>query len=157
MSRAYEALLRNQLARLNRWIAESESLTSRPTDEATLQSVEADLARWRETRERCKAVFNRTKLLNRFVSWTLVTFWISFALLCLLLGFLSNNETLFAILGLTCGVLVIVSGAGHLVAITVRDSVAHGRRPWRFSLRSLLVVMTILAIGLGVWFWAIRY
>jgi hypothetical protein len=156
MSRAYEASIRSHLDRLNRWIADSELLASRSEDEETLRNVEADLARWRESRNRYEGILLRTKWLNRFVSWTFALFWFSFALLCAMSGVLSDHESLLSIIIVVGVLLVIASGAMYLIAIVARDAVALGHRPWRFSVRSLLIVMTLVALLLGVWFYAVR-
>jgi hypothetical protein len=58
---------------------------------------------------------------------------------------------------LALDVLVVIgTGIMYLVAILVRDAVARGRRPWRFSLRSLLVTTTVIAVVLGMVVYALK-
>jgi|SRR3954454_6763097 hypothetical protein len=157
MWRAYEESIRSHLARLNRWITDSELLVSRSQDEETRRNVEADLARWCESRDRYEGILFRTKWLNRFVSWTSALFWSSFVLLCVMLGVISDHESLLSTVIIVVGMfLVIASGLAYPIAIVARDAAALGYRPWRFSLRSLLVVMTLVAFVLGAWFYAVR-
>jgi hypothetical protein len=157
MSRAYEESIRSHLARLDRWIIDSELFVSKSHDEVTRRNVEADLARWREARNRYKGILLRTKWLNRCVSWTSALFWFSFVSLCAIMGVLSDHESLLSTIIIVVGVfLVIASGLAYPIAIVARDAVALGRRPWRFSVRSMLILMTLVALLLGAWFYAVR-
>ena len=155
MSRAFEASLANQLSRFDRWIAESESLASRTTDEETLQNLAQDLARWRELRGQYALRLDRTKWLNRFAKWTLATFWISFSLL-FATALLRIERTFLLPLVAIDVLLLIACGATYVIAIIVRDAVARGRQPWRFSLRSLLVGTTVIAVLLALLTYAFR-
>jgi hypothetical protein len=42
------------------------------------------------------------------------------------------------------------------LAIAFRDAVAFRQNRWRFSLRTLLIVMTLIAVVFGLVVWAIR-
>lgn len=94
--------------------------------------------------------------MNRLVSYSLATFWISFAFLCGAVGILAKSETFFPILAAAGVLLVIVSGVTHLIAISVREAAAWGDHRWRFSVRSLLILTTVIALILGLWFYAVR-
>src|SRR4051812_44174996 len=63
MSRAYEALLVNSMQRLDRWIADTESLASISDDPITQQQIEFDLSRWQASRDRLATLLARTKWL----------------------------------------------------------------------------------------------
>jgi hypothetical protein len=52
--------------------------------------------------------------------------------------------------------LLVGSAIAYIAAIVVRDIVTHGRRAWSFSLRSMLVVTTMVAILLGMLGYALR-
>jgi len=149
MSRAYEAMLAERLARFERLIAESEALALRSSDEETLRQVAADVSRWRESQASCDHVLRRTKSINCVVRGALIGFSAGFVLLCfgavfqpegLLLGAL-----IFSTLLLLCGSAVV-----YISALLVRDIVAHGRRMWHFRLSSLFAVMTVIAVLLGL-------
>ena len=154
MSRAYEALLADRLVRLDRWIAESESRASRSGDAETLQDLEVDLARWRDERNQCERRLGRTKSLNQFARWALATLWISFAVLLAIAfvgaDFARVESPLLSLLVAVDVLLLIGFGATYVIAIVVRDVVAQGRQPWRFDLRSLLMITTVIAVQLAL-------
>ena len=154
MSRAHEAFLTERLARLDRLIAESEALASRSSDEETLVRISEDIARWREARDGCQCALRRTKSANRFVSWALVTFCTSFAVLCSL-AILQPGPILFGLLVASL-LLLFGSAIAYVAALLIRDFAAHGGRAWHFSLRSLLAVTTVVALLLGMLAYALR-
>jgi hypothetical protein len=158
MSQADDEALANRVARLNRWIAESESLASRTTDEETLQLINADLARWRKSLKQPTAKFRQpnrnSEWLEIILSWSLVTFWISFGLLCLLSPLFLRSEHIQAALAHFAVFFTLGAGAVYLVTHVIRVAIA---RRWRYNLRGILIVMTALALLLGLWFWAVRY
>lgn len=154
MSRAFESSLANQLARLDQWINESESLASRSEDEETLQRVEDDIARWQVLRDQCAQALTRTKWMNRLALWMQATFWISFVVL-LGITFVGiavvETEGVFLPLLVAVDLLVLVgTGVAYVMAIIIRDVVAQSHQPWRFSLRSLLVGTTVIAVLLAL-------
>jgi hypothetical protein len=157
MSQADEEALANHIARLSRWIAESESLRARTTDEETLQLIDADLARWRESIKQGASTFRQptrnSKWLEIIVSSSLVIFWISFGLMCLLSPLALRSEQIQAVLVPFAFLFTFGAGAVCMVALAVRGAVA---RRWRYNLRSILIVMTAVAVILGLWFWAVR-
>lgn len=154
MSRAYESSLTNLLARLDHYIAESEALASRSTDEDTLRHVAEELVRLRESRRQQEETLRRTRSINRFVRWVLATFCISFVIL-LAMAFLRLNGKPLTLVAVD---VLVVIGAGimYVIAITVRDAVALGHQPWRFSLRSLLITTTVVGVVLGLLVFALK-
>jgi hypothetical protein len=135
-------------------------LAARTTDEQTLQLIDADLARWREAIKQrtlqSHQVIHQPKWLDRFVSWSVVTFWTSFILMYGVSAvlYLSRFESAIPIFLPVVLLLLVGSGAGYLVAIAIREATA---RRWRFTVRGLLILMTVVALLLGFWFWAVRY
>lgn len=97
-------------------------------------------------------------MMNWLVSRLLAAFAISFTGL-LLFSFLFNDidNTLFAIVVGIDMLIIILSAVGYLVAVVIRDAVALGRQPWRFSLRGLLALSTVTAILLGLLTYTIRH
>jgi hypothetical protein len=157
MSRAYETLLANRLQRLDRLIADTAAIGSKSEDPTTLRQIEFDLDRWRDSRDRFAMLLVRTKLWNRLTSLALAIFGISFG--CLLIFALFGEPTsalVFILLALDL-LILFASAIGYLVAITVRDAIARDGGPWRFSLRTLLIVMTEIALALGSLAWAVRH
>jgi hypothetical protein len=155
MSDAFEDSLANQLVRLDQWIAETESLASHSSDEETLRNLERDLARWRELRVQYELRLGRTKLMNRFAFWVNATFWISFAALSIVAIVGVKTRSLWPLVAVLL-LLLIGCGASYVVAIIVRDAVATGRKPWQFSLRSLLAGTTVIAMLLALLIYVLR-
>ena len=155
MSRAYQAFLTERLTQLDRLIAESEAFASRSSDEEARLRVSEDIARWRESREKCEYSLRRTKSTNRFVSGALITFCASFVTLCAVAVLEPSGPILFCIAVPTL-LLLFGSAAAYIVGIVARDLSARGQRTWRFSLRSLLEITTVVAILLGLMDYALR-
>ena len=157
MSRAYEALLKKQLQRLDRLIADTEAVRSKSNDHTTLQQIAFDLNRWQDSRDHIATILARTKRWNRYTSGTLATFAISFALVFIFAFFTESLNAIVILLMALDLVIILTSGIGCIAAITVRDAVARGGEPWRFSLRSVLIVMTAIALAFGALAWAARH
>ena len=157
MSQADEEALANHIARLGRWIAESESLAARTTDEETLQLIDADLARWRESIKQGPSTFRQptrnSKWSEIIASSSLVIFWISFGLMCLLSPLALRSEQIQAIFVPFAFLFTIGAGVVCMVTHVIRVAIA---RRWRYNLRGILIAMTALALLLGLWFWAVR-
>jgi hypothetical protein len=156
MSRAYEALLVNSIQRLDRWMADTESLIPKSDDPITLQQIEFDLSRWRASRDRLATLLARTKWLNRIASWSLALLLVSFGSLFAIAYFLFPGTGLIAFL-LAADLLIVLSCCiGYLITIMLRDAIVRGRQPWRFSTRDLLIIMTVLALMIGSLAWFAR-
>ena len=163
--RAYEESLVRHIERLNRWIAESEALAARSTEIETRQMVAGDLVRWRELIAQQQLVIaeqeralQRLKMMNGIVSLTLAGVVIGFVSL-ILLGFLYSYYSGF-VLSVFITVdyfFVALCSFAFISSVLFRDAVALGREPWRFSLRSLLVATTLIAIVLGLLAFATRH
>jgi uncharacterized membrane protein len=156
MSRAYEELLANYVERLDRLIADTAAVRAKSDDPTTLRQIGFDLDRWSSSRARFATILVRTKRWNRLTSLALAIFGISFG--CLLIFALFGEPTttlVFLLLGLDL-LILFASAIGYLIAITLRDAVAREGQPWRFSLRSVLIVMTEIALALGTLAWLMR-
>lgn len=147
MSRPYEALLADRVTRLDVLIAQSEELFARTNDDKTRHNLAAELARQRELREQSISVLQRTVPLNRIVARSHVCFWISFALLTAI-AIATPSGMALGLLVLIDLLLLIVSAAVFLVTLILRDVVARGYQPWRFQLRTVFLIMTVVAVCL---------
>ena len=155
MSRPYEAILADRVTRLDVLIAQSEELFARTNDDESRRNLAAELARQRELREQSMSVLQRTASLNPIAARAQVCFWISLALLAVI-AISTPNGAALSLLVLLDLLLLIASAAAFICALVVRDLVARGYQPWRFSLRTLFVTMTILAVFRTLLIWALR-
>ncbi len=60
------------------------------------------------------------------------------------------NEPLAAFVGMLCFLITVVAGMACVVALLVRDVAGSPRTHPRFGVRSLLIAMTLLAMGFGL-------
>ena len=156
MSQTNEALLDPYLDRLDRWISETRDLAARTTDAETLKCAEEELRRWMDERTRYARAIQWNRNLNRITAVLIRVLSFGVGLL-FFAALLLNHDTVAFLVAIAIGIVtVIVSGVMYLVATTTRDALAHGQDVWRFSLRSLLVVTTILAIVLGLLAFLVR-
>jgi hypothetical protein len=156
MSPANEALHDPYLDRLDRWITETRALATRTADAETLKRAEEELRRWMDERTRYARAIQWNRNLNRItvVLIRVLSFGVG---LLFFAALLLNHDTVAFLVAIAIGILtVIVSGVMYLIATTTRDALAHGQDVWRFSLRSLLVVTTILAIVVGLMAFLVR-
>jgi hypothetical protein len=71
---------------------------------------------------------------------------------------LALNAAGLQAMGVPVTVLMACSGMMYIFSIMARDELRRRREPWRFSLATLLIVMTIVACGLGLAaVWATRF
>jgi hypothetical protein len=149
-------MLSNHLQRLDRLITDTEAVGGKSDEPTTHRQIEFDLDRWRDLRTRFATLLVRTKRWNRFTSLALIVFGISFGSL-FIFAFFIESPNVFVLLLLGFDLLVLFSSAiGYLIAITVRDALARSGKPWRFSLRSVLIAMTEIALALGTLAWLMR-
>ncbi len=125
MSRAYEALLVNSMQRLDRWIADTESLASISDDPITQQQIEFDLSRWQASRDRLATLLARTKWLNRIATWTLALLVVSFGALFIIASFVSPTVGVVSFLLAVDLLVVIACCVGYLVVIMLRGADAN--------------------------------
>jgi len=97
--------------------------------------------------------------LRHVVRWSFILFWAGVGGLALLVHFASDqyptdNEVF---LGISTVLLVIVSGLTYIATLFASNFIASGIVNWQFSVRSLLVITTVLAVSLGLVVWLSRY
>jgi hypothetical protein len=88
-------------------------------------------------------------LLRRLGRWSLITF------LCAggtLLADMASPLSLEyqMLIGIPALCLIFLCGFLYIVLIPVREFIIAGHRPWRFTVRNLLVLTTVVACALGV-------
>jgi hypothetical protein len=88
-------------------------------------------------------------LLRRLSRWSLITF------LCAggtLLADMASPLSLEyqMLIGIPALCLIFLCGILYIVLIPVREFIIAGHRPWRFTVRNLLVLTTVVACALGV-------
>jgi hypothetical protein len=154
MSHAYDALV-NRLQQLDRWISETEQVRAIATEPETRQQIEDDLARWHESRKVCASFLERISWLNRAASAMFVVLGISVVGL-FLIPLQSINESFRSVIMGIDVLTMFASLVGYILAIAARDSVARSGEQIQFSLRSMLIVMTVIAVMLGTLAWLSR-
>jgi hypothetical protein len=63
---------------------------------------------------------------------------------------LSLNASQYQMMGGTVGLLMLSCGMIYIFSIVARDVLIRQRKPWQFSLATLLIAMTIVACVLGL-------
>ena len=92
-------------------------------------------------------------IFDRIARWTV---WIFFSAFITLIGIgvlASDNSRLLKILVIPTGLVIILSAVTHVCAMVLRDAVAN---KWRFSLRTVLMATTLIAVVLGLIMWRVR-
>jgi hypothetical protein len=93
---------------------------------------------------------------NRFGRWALAGFLFGFGIFFVSAVLIPLKGGVLFIKGalIISGVLVMIGSAtGVIVAIVARDAVASGRKPWSFTLRTMLIATTLVAVVLGLIVW----
>jgi hypothetical protein len=85
-----------------------------------------------------------------------MVFGLSFGSLFIFAFFIEPpNAFIFVLLAIDL-LIMFASAIGYLIAITLRDIFARGGKPWRFSVRTVLIVMTEIALAMGMLAWLMR-
>jgi hypothetical protein len=87
---------------------------------------------------------------HRVAKWTLFVFCFSVAIF--LTGIwvaVQKSEFYGSILALPAAITGMLAGIVHPLALAIRDAAKRGHRPWRFSLRRLLWVITWVSLDIG--------
>lgn len=94
---------------------------------------------------------------HRFSRWSLAAFGSAFALLFVFaVAPIPVPELYKMLVGVFDVLLLIVSAAAYALAMTIRDVIWFGHKPWRFSHRSLLIITTAIAVSLGLLVYAFK-
>jgi hypothetical protein len=151
-SPTYEAMLLQALSQIDQRIAEMEPTTPWPKGDSGFRKARLD--ELKVTRRLVADTYRRAKALNRIAKWSLRVFLIAVP------GFLAAviwlNEIGTPIFGFLGALLILLSAVVYIGAIGIRDAIVRRRQFWRFSLRSLILVMTVTAVVLGFFAYALR-
>jgi hypothetical protein len=107
-----------------------------------------------------KAAIRRARLYNwvsRVARWSLAVFFISLPALFAAFWVASRKDDDYTIVvGMSAVACVLLSGVTHLVSVMLREMLLFGWIGWHFSVRSLLIFITLVAVILGFITYAIR-
>jgi hypothetical protein len=97
------------------------------------------------------------KACRHFARWSLATFCICVPLF-IAAAFIgaTRNEYLGTLLAIPAAALIFLSAVAYPSAIALRDVLAYGYKPWRFSLFQLLCVFTGASLGMGILFYLLK-
>jgi hypothetical protein len=156
MTRPYENELEDALVRLEGWIAEAEALAARSSDPETLRALNVELTRQVALREQYANALPRIRRLNRIARRALFVFSAALAMLFAMAFVPIDRKMVLVPVVLTSLLTILASAPVYIGAIVIRDAVVKGYRPWQFSLRTLLVFTTAIAVLLGGLIYALR-
>lgn len=156
MSGTQESLPDQYLERLDRWIAETRILAARTTDLETRKCADEDVRRWMDERTQYVRSGQWMRGLNS-IAKALVRAMSAGAVLLFVAAIFLRPDTALGAWTVAIDVVVVLgSGVLYVIVVTIRDAVAEGRQTWRFRVRSLLTLMTIVALLLGLWTFLVR-
>jgi hypothetical protein len=103
--------------------------------------------------QRARAAIRRARLYarcNRLIRLLPHVFWVSVLLFFMELFVVADRSEYFgAVLAMPTAAVILLSGLAYPISLLLREMLDRGQRPWRFSLRYLLGVMTCVAIVMG--------
>lgn len=111
--------------------------------------------------QRARAAIRRARLhtwSSRLIRWLPHMFWVSVVLFfTAALALVHYNEYYGSLLAIPVAAVILLSGVGYPLALLVREVNDRGLKLWRFSMLSVLVIMTDAAIVMGLLAFAIRH
>jgi hypothetical protein len=92
---------------------------------------------------------------SRILRWSIRGFWLSFLALPVLIAI--GNESVYWMVSVLAAVSsLLVCGATFIFSVAARDLREWKNVNWRFSLKDLLIVITVVALALGGIMYAAR-
>jgi hypothetical protein len=156
MSGPYEQTLPEYLTGLDRSMGESQALVERSTDPETLHNLNDELMKQGALRDEYAVRLRRVTSLNRLARRSIIAFGLSFAALFVFVFTGVGDVKIAFVFAATDLLILFGSAAIYVGVITVRDVIVRGYRPWRFSLRTVLVAMAVISVLPGMLVYAVR-
>jgi hypothetical protein len=97
---------------------------------------------------------NRTVVIcNRIALWSALVFFVTFVALVGIILMANADSTPIGILATSSALTMIFAATTHVCAMALRDATANH---WRFTLRTMLIATTLVAVVLGLIMWGVR-
>jgi hypothetical protein len=94
------------------------------------------------------------RALGRIARGALILFGISLVVLIAILKFMRHDDPVAPLIGIPSVAVIFISGLAHIASLFARHSIASGYLNWQFSVLTLLVAMTLVAVLLGLMVYA---
>ena|SRR5882757_1453065 len=92
---------------------------------------------------------------SRILRWSIRGFWLSFLALPVLIA-IGNDSVYWMVATMTAVCSLIICGFAFICSLAARDLRIWKKENWRFSLKDLLITITVVALALGGIIYAAR-